>query len=58
LIKALCSWTAQRVVEITFKEGEVLSLLRKESPEWWLAKLQNGQKGLVASRHFAVLEVL
>lgn len=55
MIKALRSWTAQRVVEITFSKGEVLTLLRKESDEWWLAKLKNGQKGLVESRHFVVL---
>ena len=53
-IRALRSWTAQRVVEITFSEGELLTLLRKENDEWWLAKLSNGQKGLVESRHFVL----
>jgi hypothetical protein len=55
-IKALCSWTAQRVVEITFTEGELLTLLRKQNDEWWLAKLNNGQRGLVESRHFVVVD--
>eukprot|EP01043_Picozoa_sp_COSAG02_P033011 COSAG02_NODE_2232_length_9428_cov_3.232286_2_plen_1507_part_00 len=56
MIKALRNWTAQRVVEITFSEGELLTLLRKENDEWWLAKLNNGQRGLVESRHFVMLD--
>lgn len=54
-IRALATHTAERHLEVTFREGEVLSLLRKESAEWWMAKLSNGQKGLVRAESFEMV---
>ncbi|XP_040123486.1 nephrocystin-1 isoform X5 [Oryx dammah] len=44
---ALGDFTAQQVGDLTFKKGEILCIIKKNSDGWWMAKNAKGNKGLV-----------
>ena len=33
--------------DLSFKKGDVLSILKKEEDDWWLARHSSGKEGLI-----------
>ncbi|XP_069436732.1 nephrocystin-1 isoform X10 [Ovis canadensis] len=44
---ALGDFMAQQVGDLTFKKGEILCIIKKNSDGWWMAKNAKGNKGLI-----------
>uniref|UniRef100_A0A4W2D282 Nephrocystin-1 n=1 Tax=Bos indicus x Bos taurus TaxID=30522 RepID=A0A4W2D282_BOBOX len=44
---ALGDFTAQQVGDLTFKKGEILCIIKKNSDGWWMAKNAKGNEGLI-----------
>uniref|UniRef100_A0A8B9YZH4 Nephrocystin-1 n=1 Tax=Bos mutus grunniens TaxID=30521 RepID=A0A8B9YZH4_BOSMU len=44
---ALGDFTAQQVGDLTFKKGEILCIIKKNSDGWWMAKNTKGNEGLI-----------
>ncbi|XP_014915577.1 nostrin isoform X2 [Poecilia latipinna] len=55
--KALYDFTPEHVDELTFKEGDVLDIYKKEENGWWIGAL-NEQKGHFPSSYVEELPVL
>lgn len=48
--EAKSNYKAQRDCELSFEEGDLLFIVDRTDPNWWLAKLEN-QKGYIPSNH-------
>ncbi|KYQ88475.1 myosin IC [Tieghemostelium lacteum] len=51
---ALYDYDANQPDELTFKEGDVLTLVKKVDADWWLAQNTSGTKGMVPSVYLEV----
>ncbi|CAO3669315.1 unnamed protein product [Rhizopus stolonifer] len=50
-VKAIYDYQAGSIEELDFKEDETMVLYEKDDPDWYLAKNQNGEFGLVPSNY-------
>ncbi|KAK7084045.1 Osteoclast-stimulating factor 1 [Halocaridina rubra] len=48
--EAVANYKAQRDSELSFEEGDLLFIIDRTDPNWWLAKLEN-KKGYIPSNH-------
>ncbi|XP_045613639.1 osteoclast-stimulating factor 1 [Procambarus clarkii] len=48
--EAMSNYRAQRDCELSFEEGDVLFILDRSNPNWWLATLEN-KKGYIPSNY-------
>lgn len=53
--KALYDFDAEDDDELDFKEGDVMSIVDQEDPNWWDAEL-NGRKGKVPSNYLEIVK--
>ncbi|XP_006156690.1 nephrocystin-1 isoform X2 [Tupaia chinensis] len=44
---AVGDFTAQQVGDLTFKKGEILFIIKKNTDGWWIAKNAKGNEGLI-----------
>ncbi|KAI8978550.1 hypothetical protein BDB01DRAFT_799172 [Pilobolus umbonatus] len=50
-VRAEYEYTAQQEEELSFEEGDILEVLEKEDPDWFLVRAQNGMIGLAPSNY-------
>tara|TARA_R110002050_G_scaffold119801_4_gene237659 strand:- start:320 stop:556 length:237 start_codon:yes stop_codon:yes gene_type:complete len=57
LVKAEClySYVATNTTELSFKEGDILSVTDQDDSGWWFAEL-NGASGFVPNNYLKVIE--
>ncbi|KAI1730434.1 SH3 domain-containing protein [Ditylenchus destructor] len=58
IVVSLYSFEAQNTEELTFKKGEKLDIVDHPThdPEWWMAKNQLGQIGLVPTNYIEIVD--
>ncbi|KAJ5066843.1 intein-containing DNA repair protein rad51 precursor [Anaeramoeba ignava] len=55
---ALINYTAKRDVELSFKKGDIITVLEKSSTGWWQGITKNGEIGIFLSVFASVKEML
>ncbi|XP_065051192.1 crk-like protein [Rhopilema esculentum] len=46
-VKAKYNFVGSDLEDLSFKKGDILTILKKEEDDWWLARHSNGQEGLI-----------
>ncbi|ESO98402.1 hypothetical protein LOTGIDRAFT_62094, partial [Lottia gigantea] len=54
MVVAICDYKGQRSDELSVFKGDVIRLLYKDSANWWMGELANGQQGYFPANYVAV----
>lgn len=46
-VRAKYNFVGSDAEDLSFKKGDILTILKKEEDDWWLARHSNGQEGLI-----------
>ncbi len=51
-------WTKGDSEDLSFKKGEILTVLRKDEDDWWFAQNENGRQGSIPVPYIQIVSYI